>query len=237
MSSQSKRRYGSLSFWITSAVYVLIIICSWYITSNLSINGFIAKESAVSILKALLDVDIALVAFFGLVLVFHLNYINGVKDRTAREKHETSIQRDRFQLDYMARFDGRTSDTLPSLQKVYFETYEKYTKRIEELDKEFQSHVLQIAGISIAAIMTLAFIFVDILLNVSFLGAMANEGLPFMNLFFDLLILLLIFYSITTSLILLQPKTERAILIKELKRQWDESKQKRQSGKKPAESC
>jgi hypothetical protein len=229
------RNYGSLSFWITSAVYILMIVCAWYISSNLSVNGFVAKENAVSILKSLLDIDIALIAFFGLVLVFHLNYINGVKDRTAREKHETSIQRDTFQLNYLTRFDGMSSDTLPSFQKVYSEIYEKYTKRIEELEKEFQALVLQMAGVSMSAIITVAFIFADILLNVFFLGAMTIEGLPFMNLFFDLLVLLLVLYCITTSLIFLQPKTERAILIKELKRLWVESQQKRKSSKKPAE--
>jgi hypothetical protein len=234
-SSQTKRNYSSLIPWIRWAFYIVLIGCAGFIALKLSTSGFVPEERAVSIVNALLDVDIALVAFFGLILVFNFNYINGVKDRTAREKHEISIQRDRFQLEYLTRFNEIESDTLPSLQKVYFETYDKYTRRIEELDKEFQSHVLQIGGISVTAIITLGFIFVDILLNIYFLGAMTNEGLKFPNLFTDLAVLLSTLFVISESLLYFQPKTERDIVIKELKRQWAESEQRRKSSKKTAE--
>lgn len=197
-------------------------------SSGLSTNGFIGKENALAIFKALLDVSIALVAFFGLILVFHLSYINGTKDRVARERYETIVQRDRFSIDYLTRTDGTSSETHSSLQKIYSEIDAKYASRIEELEKESSSLILQIGGTSLAAVITAFFIFASVILNVFYMGIVTNEGTPFMNLFFSLLLLFLTLYSIFTSLIFLQPKAERDILGRELRRMWDEERQKRQ---------
>ncbi len=226
MRTSKKRNYGSATFWITNAVYVIIVCSAFYISSTMSINGIIAKDSAMNILKALLDVDVALVAFFGLILVFHLNYVNSVKERIAQQRHETNVDRDRFSLDYLIGVDKVSSDTLPSLKKAYDEIDRKYSTRIEELEKEFHDLILQIASISISAIITIIFIFIDILLTVYYLGTI-NNGLPFMDLVFVLVVLLVVLYSITTELVFLQPKTERIIFSQELKKLWSDAQQKR----------
>jgi hypothetical protein len=218
--SKPKRNYGSISFWINNLFFAIIIFVSWFISFSLSVNGFLSKENALTILKALLDVDIALVAFFGLILVFHLNYITGTKDRMAREKHETSIERDRFHFQYLLGLHNVDNDTLPSLQKAYMDMDTKYATRIDELDKQFRSSVLQTVGVGIGGVMTMGYIFVDILLNVFYIGAVTSEGMPFMNLFWSLLVLLLSFYSITTSLVLTRPRIEQEIVSQEIKKEW-----------------
>jgi len=230
--SKSKRNYGSISFWINNVIYAISVILSWYISSSLSVNGFIIKENALNILNALLNVDIALIAFFGLILVFHLNYITGTKNRVAREKHEVSIERDRFRLQM----------TISRLQENFSDTDAKYATRIDELDKQFRSLVLQTAWIGVGAVATIGFLFLDILLNIFFIGFVISEGMPFMNLFGSLLVLFFTLYLIFMSLIFTHPKTESEILNQEIERgwkgllsrmkeEWQKSKQKRKREK------
>jgi len=239
--SKPKRNYGSIGFWGNNVFFAISIFLSWYISSNLSVNGFISKENALNILNALLDVDIALIAFFGLILVFHLNYITGTKDRVAREKHETSIEKDRFRLQHLIKSDDVGPTTVPVLQKVFSDMETKYANRIDELDKQFRSLLLQTAGVGIGAVFTIGFLFIDILLNVFYIGAVTSEGLHFMNLFWCLLVLLVTLYTIMTSLIFTHPKPEREILNQEVKKiwkdlssrmkeEWHKSKQKRDKG-------
>lgn len=161
-----------------------------------------------------------MIAFFGLILLFHLNYITGTKDRVAKERHETSIEKDRFHLQYLTKSDDISPTTIPVLQKAFSDVDTKYANRIDELDKQFRSLVLQIAGVGIGAVFTIGFLFLDILLNIFYIGAVTNEGIPFMNLLWSLLVLFVTLYSIITSLVFTHPKTEREMLNQEVKKGW-----------------
>ena len=88
--------------------------------------------------------------------------------------------------------------------------------------------MLQTFGVGIGAVFTIGFLFLDILLNINYMGAVTSEGMPFMNLFWSLLVLFLTLRLILTALVFTRPKTEREIINQELKKMWKETTQRKE---------
>jgi len=220
--SLKKSILRSASFWVYWIIAIVSMYLSWQISLSLSLADYVPKENASSILKALLDAEIALVGFWAIVLVYIFNNLRGAKERVSINKHEMEIKRDEQEISlYTEEPKG-----------AFVRLRDKYRILVDELDKEFRQLVLQTFITTITAVVTVILLFWSIFQNIYSMGLITENGLHYWNLLLCLFPLFMTFMLIFTIIIFSQPKHEFDILKQELKKQWKETKARREQ-KKP----
>ena len=214
---ERKSIFRSMSFWTYWGISFLSIYISWQISINLSVANYIPKDTALNILNALLDAEIALVGFWAIILVYIFNTLRGAKERVSRNRHELEVKRDAQELELE-----------PEAREQLQPLWEKYKSRIDELDKEFRELVVQKFITTMNAVVIVLMLFGSIFQTISSLGFITDRGLYYWNLFYCLFPVFMTFMLIFSVIIFSQPKRESDILKQELRKQWQEAKARRQ---------
>jgi len=200
-------------------VYCIIIIVSYWVSLYISEDQFLPVSTASKILDTLIDVNIALVAFWGLILVYLLNYLRSAKQRVAREKHELQIERDKLELERVIQYaSGRSVARLP---ETFDEIAKKFDKSIKELDKELKNLADKTSVTNFGAFLTVIYLLCSIFLSIIGLGKITNDGLHFSYVFYSLLFMFLAVFSIFARIWYTRPRYE----LESLKEDWRKASQ------------
>jgi len=217
--SRFSEQIGSILLW---CVYGVVIIISYFLSESISVNGFIPSEPALNILKSLVDVDIALLTFWGLILVFSLGSLRESKARVEKERYELGIAKDRLVLE---RSLGCANGVKRIVVDAFTHIEERHEKRAIDLDNQLRQLARQIASTIIGAFIVVVVLLWALLQSSTALGKIGSRGLHFSEVFSCLVFMLMAVFLIFSSLWNSRPMYERRILIEEFEKGWTKLKE------------
>jgi magnesium-transporting ATPase (P-type) len=219
--SVKKSIFLSTNLWFV-IIIILIVLVSLSISKSISVDDYIPEGNASSIISTIIDLYVALLGFWGIILVYLLTTLREAKQSIMRQKFEVEMAELKLEAESLG---GKNPKAIPRMG-IFLE---KYKNRTNQIDEEFKQLVIQTFSVSVAAIVIVAYLFAGIFASIHTIGLITEKGLYFFDFFWILLLLFAAFLGIFVVIIFTSPKYEREILEQELKRSWEQAKQKRKS--------
>lgn len=208
--------------WIL-IISVVTVVVAFFLSISISVDHFIPSDNALNILKSLVDVNIALVAFWGLILIFLLNYYRSAEERIESQRHEMELARDRLVLE---RGIQRAKGVKKQVEDAFTQIENKYKDRIQQLNEKREDLAISKSSTILVAFIVMIFLLSGVLFNLIAIGKIGDKGLYFVNIWIGLVLVLnatiLIFFSLWGA----REKYEVEIFEKELKKSWAEAQKK-----------
>lgn len=168
-----------------------------------STNDFIIADTATTLLKTLIEVNVTLLGFWGLIIVYLLNSLNNLRDQAMTSIREILLKSSDLEIKKFENEDAERNKFIEMTLKVMGKTIETYRKGIKNI--LYNIRITCYSSVIVATIFI-----VSIILCVFSIGEIDVNGLHYKYLSLSLALMLLGIFSMFSILVTMStPKQER----------------------------